>query len=83
MQSPDMPASTCATCGSHSFEVVSFVPLRQTYKLSLVQCSSCGTPVGALDQGTKHLVEDLRKRIASIDDRLALIARALGGAALH
>ena len=78
-----MPASTCVTCGSHSFEVVAFVPLRQTYKLSLVQCSGCGTPVGVLDQGAKHLVEDLKARIASTDNRLALIAKALGGSALR
>ena len=78
-----MPASTCAKCGSHSFEIVPFVPLRQTYKMSLVQCSSCGTPIGALDPSTKQTVEDLRARIASIDDRLELIAKALGGVALH
>ena len=78
-----MPTPTCVKCGSHSFEVVPFVPLRQGYKLSFVQCASCGAAVGALDPSTKSVVEDLRTRIASIDDRLALIAKALGGSALH
>jgi hypothetical protein len=74
-----MPASTCLQCGSHSFEVVPLTPLGQNYKLTLVQCSTCGTPIGALDPGPKLAIESLKKQVAAIDDKLTRIARALSG----
>jgi hypothetical protein len=76
-----MAASTCLTCGGHSFEIVLLTPLGQNYKLTLVQCSSCGTPVGALEPGPKLAIASLKAQITSIDDRLTRIAEALSGLA--
>ncbi len=43
-----MARSKCAACGHHEFEAVPVVT-RTGQKFSLVQCVSCGTVVGALD----------------------------------
>ena len=74
-----MPASTCVKCGSHSFEVASITLLGQSYKLTLVQCSSCGVPIGVLDPATGPALERLKAQVAAIDERLVRIARALTG----
>jgi hypothetical protein len=74
-----MAASTCVKCGSHSFEAASIAPLGQGYKLTLVQCSNCGVPIGVLDPGTGPAIESLKAQLAAIDQRLVRIARALTG----
>lgn len=74
-----MTVSTCVKCGGHSFEVALFTPLGQSYKLSMVQCSSCGVPVGVLDPSVQARIESLRSQIAAIDERLTRIANALVG----
>ena len=76
-----MPASTCLKCGGHSFEIVPLTPLGQAYKLTLVQCSGCGTPVGAINAGPTPAIESLKTQIAAIDEKLTRIARALSGLA--
>ena len=38
-----MAVSTCAKCGGRSFELALFTPIGESRKLTLVQCSSCGT----------------------------------------
>ena len=73
-----MAASTCGKCGSHSFETAAFTPLGQSYKLTLVQCSSCGVPIGVLDPATSEL-DRLKSQLAAIDERLVRIATALSG----
>ena len=71
--------STCIKCGGHSFEVALFTPLGQSYKLSMVQCSGCGVPVGVLDPSFASRFEALKSQIAAIDERLTRIAKALAG----
>lgn len=44
-----MAHSTCVKCGGHTFEVRLFEPAGGRYKQNMVQCSSCGVPVGVLD----------------------------------
>ena len=44
-----MAVSTCVKCGGHGFELASLTPIGQQLKLTDIQCSNCGTPVGALD----------------------------------
>jgi ribosomal protein L37E len=44
-----MAVSTCIKCGGQSFELVPFTPIGESHKLTTVQCSSCGTPIGILD----------------------------------
>lgn len=72
-----MAVSTCIKCSGHSFELALFTPLGESRKLTLVQCSQCGTPVGVLDPATGPQIEALKNRIADIDERLNRIAKAL------
>ena len=72
-----MAIPTCTKCSGHSFELALFTPLGDSRKLTLVQCSQCGTPVGLLDPATGPQIEVLKSRIADIDERLNRIAKAL------
>lgn len=72
-----MTISTCIKCSSHGFELALFTPIGDSRKLTLVQCSSCGTPVGALDPTNGLQIEALKKQIAAIDEKLNRIAMAL------
>jgi hypothetical protein len=72
-----MAVSTCIKCSGHSFELARVTPLGESHKLTMVQCASCGTPVGVLDPALRPLVEDLKVRIAAIDEGLIRIAKTL------
>jgi hypothetical protein len=72
-----MAISTCIKCSGHSFELALFTPLGDSKKLTIVQCSQCGTPVGVLDPAMGPLIEALTHQIAAIDERLNRIAKAL------
>ena len=72
-----MAVSTCIKCDGHSFELALFTPLGESHKLTMVQCASCGTPVGALDTASHAAIETLQGRVAAIDDGLTRIAKAL------
>jgi hypothetical protein len=72
-----MAVSTCFKCAGHSFELTLLTPIGESKKLTLVQCSQCGTPVGALDPATGPQIEALKNQIADIDERLNRIAKAL------
>lgn len=72
-----MAISTCGKCGGHSFELMLFTPVGESRKLTLVQCSACGTTIGVLDPSTGSQIEALRGDVAAIDQKLARIAEAL------
>jgi hypothetical protein len=72
-----MAVSTCVKCAGHSFELAMFTPMGESHKLTVVQCSGCGTPIGVLDPASGPLLEALKSQIAAIDDRLTRIAKAL------
>lgn len=72
-----MAVSTCVKCAGHSFELAMFTPMGESHKLTVVQCSGCGTPIGVLDPASGPLLEALKNQIAAIDDRLTRIAKAL------
>jgi hypothetical protein len=44
-----MATSTCAKCGGQSFEIVLSEFAGDRYRRNLVQCASCGTPIGVLE----------------------------------
>jgi hypothetical protein len=67
----------CVRCAGHSFELVLFTPIGDSRKLTMVQCSSCGTPTGALDPVITPQIEALKNQVAAIDERLNRIAMAL------
>jgi len=72
-----MAVATCLKCAGHSFELVPFTPLGASHKLVMVQCSSCGAPIGILDPATTPQIDALKNQIAAIDERLNRIAKAL------
>ena len=72
-----MAVSTCIKCGSHSFELALFTPLGESDKLTMVQCATCGTPVGVIDAAWRAAIEALQGKVAAIDKGLTRIARAL------
>ena len=72
-----MAVSTCIKCNGHSFELALFTPLGDSKKLTMVQCSQCGTPVGVLDPATGPQIEALKQQVSDIDERLNRIAKAL------
>ena len=72
-----MAISTCVKCAGHSFELAMSTPMGESHKLTIVQCSGCGTPIGVLDPASGPLLDALKNQIAAIDDRLTRIAKAL------
>ena len=72
-----MSVSTCQKCAGHNFELAMFTPMGERHKLTIVQCSGCGTPIGLLDPASGPLLDALKNQIAAIDDRLTQIAKAL------
>ncbi len=74
-----MAVSTCVKCSGHSCELVLLTPLGEARKLTIVQCSACGTPVGTLDPALGLQIEALTHQVAAIDERLNRIAEVLQG----
>jgi hypothetical protein len=72
-----MAVSTCMKCAGHSFELALLTPMGESKKLTIVQCSACGAPVGVLDPVTGPQIEALKNQVAAIDERLNRIATAL------
>lgn len=72
-----MAVSTCIKCNGHSFELALLTPIGESKKITIVQCSACGTPVGVLDPATGLQMEALKNQVAAIDERLNRIAKAL------
>jgi hypothetical protein len=73
----EMAVSTCIKCNGLSFELALFTPLGDSRKLTIVQCSACGAPVGVMDPAMGPQIEVLKNLIAAIDDRPNRIAKAL------
>lgn len=59
------------------FELALFTPLGEAQKFTIVQCSTCGTPIGALDPALGLQIEAPKHQVAAIDERLNRIATAL------
>ena len=72
-----MAQSTCGKCGGHDFELSAATLPGGAATFRLVQCASCGVPVGAIDPEARAKIESLRLQIAAIDSRLMAIAKAL------
>jgi hypothetical protein len=72
-----MAITTCIKCSGHNFELSSFAPIGESHKVSILQCTNCGTPVGLLDRVSGLQIKILQDHVASIDNRLTLIAKAL------
>jgi hypothetical protein len=69
-----MAVSTCVKCSAHGFELALFTPIGESQKIMMVQCSSCGTPVGILNADARPLIDVLRSQCG----RLPGLARRCG-----
>ena len=69
-----MAITTCIKCSGHSFELSSFAPIGENHEVTILQCSTCGAPVGLLDGVSGLQMKVLQDPVPSIDDRLTLIA---------
>ena len=69
-----MAAPTCPKCEGHAFELALFTPIGTSQKFEFIQCAVCGIPVAAV---ATSRMEAIQAQVASIDDRLTRIAKAL------
>ncbi|ENW23378.1 hypothetical protein F925_02336 [Acinetobacter lwoffii NCTC 5866 = CIP 64.10 = NIPH 512] len=70
-----MARSKCGSCGSESFELMEQARIKNSnFKLTFVQCSSCGVPVGVMDYyNIGNKLDGLEKRIKAIESTTANI----------
>jgi heterodisulfide reductase subunit A-like polyferredoxin len=63
-----MATSTCSQCEETKFELVSQKPTDAKYTFNFVQCASCGTVVGVVEErnigSLSYLLEAMLRRIA-------------------
>lgn len=57
-----MAISTCSQCEETTFELVLQQPKDAKYTFNFVQCASCGTIVGVLEE--RNIIEAMLRRIA-------------------
>ena len=63
--------SRCAKCNSSFFELVEQSPQNANYKIWFVQCSQCGSPVGAMEYFTAWTqMNRIDKKIDSLESKL-------------
>jgi len=56
--------STCPKCSNTSFEAKKAEPRDSVYKLTFIQCSSCGAVVGTIDYvNVPELLEKLAEKL--------------------
>ena len=60
-----MARSKCGSCSSSAFELVEQDRIgNSNFKLTFVQCSSCGVPIGVMDYyNIGDRINDLEKRL--------------------
>jgi len=67
-----MAQSSCAKCGSRSFETVEASPRNAEGRVSFVQCAQCGTVVGVISE------EDLRQMLLTLMAWVRKLAAKVG-----
>jgi hypothetical protein len=78
-----MATSACVKCGEHLFELVEMLPAGAVNKLQLLQCASCGTPVGVHEDNSAILtkltvaIAQLKAQVTEIDAGLRRIVEFL------
>jgi uncharacterized Zn finger protein len=80
-----MALSSCQKCAGHSFELVENSPRGAHFKSLFIQCTSCGTVVGAttyydaghLSHLNQNKLEELSQQLADVQHQLSVIQRHL------
>lgn len=64
-----MAATTCGQCKGSTFELVTQRPTNSQFPINFVQCASCGSVVGVLEEHNAgevaYKLEGILKKIAS------------------
>jgi hypothetical protein len=77
-------ATKCPHCNTTRFELKEIEPVGSTYKVNVLQCTSCGAPSGIMDywnigtllkQQEKH-ISDLSKQIQQLQHAVSQIIQA-------
>ncbi|MGA2553267.1 MAG: hypothetical protein ABSF20_00605 [Smithella sp.] len=59
-----MATSTCIKCGNTRFEIKIVEPNGSSFKLTFIQCASCGGVVGVMDFfNIGQLIHNLAKKL--------------------
>jgi len=58
--------SKCGKCEGTRFELKENSPVGSAFKINLVQCASCGTPVGVVDYYDIHTA--VQKNVSAIKE---------------
>jgi hypothetical protein len=82
-------STNCGKCEGSSFKVQEISPAGSAYKMISIQCSACQTPIGIADYfntGTlltkqAKQIEDIEKKLSSIQNSVSQIAHALNSMA--
>jgi hypothetical protein len=73
-----MALSACPKCEHLLFEIVTVEPSGSNYKMNLVQCSACGTPIGVTEfYDAGELLTEQAEKLEEMDKRLIRIERAV------
>jgi uncharacterized Zn finger protein len=64
-----MPESTCSKCGNQSFELIDLRSTDTKTTIQAVQCESCGTIVGVVEDLSANLTE-IERRLKSLEVKL-------------
>lgn len=73
-----MAWTACAKCANRFFELSEHEPTGSRVKINLVQCSSCGTPVGAMEYyNAGSLLKIQEKTLNDLSSRLSRVENLL------
>jgi hypothetical protein len=67
--------TTCPKCNGSFFEIATISPIGGRFKKTVIQCTSCGTPIAASDfLNVGEQTEKILERLDEIERRLKQIA---------
>lgn len=67
--------TTCIKCKGTFFELKTIEPNGSNFKVNVVQCSACGSPIGLVDYYDTHSsIELTNSKIKNLHDEVSQIA---------
>ncbi len=73
-----MAISTCAHCQNQTFELQDAKISGPHFQVLLVQCASCGTPVGVMESRSFPLLQEQDARLKHLEQQVSSIAASVG-----
>jgi len=70
--------TTCPKCSGKTFKVQELEPQDSSFKLIVVQCRTCNSPIGVTDYyNAATLIHDQTTKLTGVDKKVDDIQRAL------